>query len=138
MTPEKSINEMFYDCLFKNDDEAHEHTQNGTVIQSKGVICNVGFHPERLKGHEARILEFIDVIVHDKFYQEGGGGMSFLELPFDKHGHQWCDFHQSAEQLFQLAQAIGHAGFCTEHPGLISLMPGGMPFIWFSKEKKIQ
>lgn len=135
MTPAERVKNTFYDCMFKTAEEANEHVEKGTIVTSKGMRVIVAFHPERLKGHEEGILALMNEVVHDKFYRDGGGGMSFLDLCVDKNGNQWTDLHQTMDQFFQLAQAIGHAGFCTQDPGLISLMPGGMPFVWFSKEK---
>lgn len=126
---------IFLDSLFRTQEEAAPFIENKTLIISKGIRSDVGFHPERLESHREDILKIIEEIVSDSFFVEKGGGMSFLKLPFDKNGEQWGE-HQSAEQLFQLAQGIGHAGKNTENPAIIVMFPGGMPYIWFSKEKK--
>jgi len=129
------VRTLFFDCLFRNQEEAEPFIEEKTYVPSKGIVRSVAFHPERLESHREEILGLMNEIVSDIFFIESGGGMSFIRLSFDKDEELWAE-HQNAEQLFQLAQAIGHAGKNTENPAIISVFPGGIPYVWFSKEKK--
>lgn len=129
------VKAVFFDCMFHTAEEANEHMTAGTAILSKGIVVKVGFHPERLEKRREDILQLMNEIVPDVFYMSSGGGMSFSQLPFDRDEEQWGE-QKNAEQLYQLAHALGHAGYCVEDPLLISILPGGLPYVWFSKEKR--
>ncbi len=118
---------VFMDCLFRNKAEA----KTFEPVLSSGIAVNVGFHPERLASHAETIKALIKEVVKEDFYEDAGGGYSFLHLPFDKDDEQWGE-QRNAEQLFLLAQALKLASFCVPKE-MWSMLPGGMPYVVFER-----
>jgi hypothetical protein len=114
------VEAIFLDCLFKEGEDTREH------VRAEGIVHNVGFHPNRLRGHKVEISELLDELP-DEFKKTGGGGMSFLQACNDKHGNQWTGVHTQMEQLFQLGISVGKVE-CLMPKELWSVLPGGMPY----------
>ena len=91
MISAKRIDEIFKDCLFKDDEIIEETGQPkdpSLLILCKGIMNNFGFHETRLKQHTEEIKQFL-MELPDSFKTSGGGGMSFLSACEDKDGHIW-------------------------------------------------
>lgn len=114
------VEKAFRACLFKDGEDTTNH------VKVHGITTNVGFHPGRLKEHEAEIAEMLGELP-DQFKESGGGGWSFLNACNDKHGHQWTSFHRTMEQLFQLGIGIGKVE-CQLPREMWGTLPGGMPY----------
>ncbi len=95
-------------------------------LQAHGIMNNVIFNPVRTFDHRPVIWELLSQL-SDDFRKELGGGMSFLQMPFDRDGNQWGE-QINAEQLFLVGQAAGLAALCMPRE-FWSLFPGGMPYI---------
>ena len=63
----------------------------------------------------------------NQFQADKGGGWSFLSACDDRNGHQWTDYHQRMEQLFQLGLALGLVR-CPVPRDAWSMLPGSMPY----------
>jgi len=113
------VESIFMDCLFK-EGENHEH-----IVEAKGPITHVGFHPDRLTSHKQEIEEMLQDLPDD-FHSSKGGGMSFLNACMDKYGNQWGE-HQTMEQLFLLGMAIKKVE-CLMPREFWPTLPGGMPY----------
>ena len=113
------VNALFMACLFKPEEDTTNH------IPVKGIVNNVGFHPERLEARREEI-EVLLAELPNEFMKTGGGGMSFLNACMDKQGHQWGE-HPSMEQLFQLGMGIGKVT-CLLPRDAWAVLPGGMPY----------
>lgn len=111
---------IFLNCLFKDDEDTSSY------VKAEGITGTVGFNPDRLNSHKAKIEAMLDELP-DEFKKSGGGGMSFLNACNDKHGNQWTGFHQTMEQLFQLGIAIGKVE-CLLPREIWHVLPGGMPY----------
>lgn len=119
LTAEK-VTTIFNDCLFRDDENTDNH------IKAEGIMTNVGFHPDRLKGYQGNIIAMLKELP-DGFMKSKGGGWSFLQACNDRHGHQWTGLHQTMEQLFLLGIGINRVK--SQLPKEIwSVLPGGMPY----------
>jgi hypothetical protein len=114
------VKTIFMDCLFRDGEDTSNH------VKAEGITTMVGFNPERLKGHEAEIVEMLNELP-DTFKKSGGGGMSFLNACIDRHGNQWTSFHRTMEQLFQLGIASGKVELLLPRK-MWAVLPGGMPY----------
>ena len=75
----ENINKVFNECLYDDG----ENTEG--YIEAKGVMMNIGFHPERLKANNDNIVQMLSDLP-DTFRKVGGGGMSFLAMCETKDG----------------------------------------------------
>jgi hypothetical protein len=117
----ENVEKVFGDCLFKEG----EPTENHKI--GKGIMVDVGFHPDRLKAAEPDIEEMLGCL-SDNFRSTGGGGWSFLQMCEDKDGNQWADLHQTMEKLVCLGTATGKMNFMLPKD-LWGTLPGGMPYL---------
>lgn len=113
------VNEIFNDCLFK-DGESREG-----ALCAEGVVHNFGFHPERIQSHKQEITELLDELP-ENFFENSGGGWSFLQACVDKHNNQWGE-HLHMEQLFCLGIALGLVKELLPKE-MRSVLPGGVPY----------
>ncbi len=114
------VRQIFLDCLLRDGEDTRGQ------VKAEGITSTVGFNPDRLNGHKAKIEAMLDELP-DEFKKSGGGGMSFLNACNDKHGNQWTGLHQTMEQLFQLGIAIGKVE-CLLPRESWPILPGGMPY----------
>jgi hypothetical protein len=107
----------------------HDHHPPSGAVMVSGVVRNFGFHPERLKALEPEVKSLIQQL-SPKFLKSGGGGASFLELPFDANGEQWGE-QMNAEDLLALAVGLGLASMQVARV-LWPCLPGGVPYVCFN------
>jgi hypothetical protein len=126
----ETISTLLSSCLFK-EDELVNGQPNPSIEMTKveGLMRTFGFVTSRLKEIEPQILECINEL-DASFLESGGGGMSFLQLPFDKNGTQWGE-QRNAEELFALASGLGHAKYLLPRE-MWQVLPGGVPYIAFN------
>lgn len=125
MIDSKEVDDIFMDCLFKDDELVDGKPEGGFKI-GEGVMLRTGFHPGRLQSHEQKIIDILSELPDD-FKSSGGGGMSFLNLCMDKTGHQWGE-HRNCDQLIALGNAIGKVKFPLPRE-VWSSLPGGVPYL---------
>ena len=126
VTPEleltsSNVKELFDKCMFVKDDVISKY------YLGKGIITDVAFHPERLLENRQKICSLISQLPTE-FNKEPGGGWSFLQMCLNKKGEQWCDLHQTMEQLVLLGTAIGKLEFPFPRE-IWKGLAGGMPYI---------
>jgi hypothetical protein len=114
------VESVFMNSLFADGEDTSQH------VEVNGVMARVGFHPERLKGHEPEIVEMLEELP-ENFRIENGGGWSFLQACQDRHGNQWTGFHQAMDQLFMLGMGIGKVKMLVPR-AMWPMLPGGMPY----------
>ena len=124
LTSEK-VEEIFLDCLFK-EHEIIEGKPSLEPVEVKGVVNNFGFHPKRLAIHKDQITELLQELPPE-FFQDSGGGWTFLNACVDKHGNQWGE-HQNIEQLFCLGIGLGMVKYQLPRE-MWAVLPGGMPYV---------
>ena len=110
------ISEIVKECLFKEDEDS------SAAVVSAGVTRTFGFHPDRLKSHQAEVTEMLLQLPEEFHYD----GWSFLNACVDREGNQWGD-HPNVEELFVLGQAMGMV-HCVLPREMWGMMPGGMPY----------
>lgn len=114
------VRKIFIDSLFREN----EDTKN--YVEAEGLITKVGFHPERLESHRAEVIELLEMLP-DTFRKDGGGGWSFVKMPFTKDGEQWGE-QKNADELLMLAIGLGLMQYLTTRD-LWPHLPGGMPYV---------
>lgn len=133
----KNVNHTIVDCLYRS--EELQGLEKGAApegaILVPGITHDFGFHPERLQSHMEDVLSMLDQIPTN-FFKETGGGWSFLNLCETKDGEQWGE-HRDCEALYTLAAGLKLAGFCLPRE-MWMIMPGGVPYLWFSKTPVVE
>lgn len=96
------------------------------AVVVNGVVRLFGFHPERLKAKKEEIRGLLSQL-NDDFMVGKGGGMSFLNLCYDREERHWGE-HRDCDDLICLGIAVGMASFAMprEH---WKIFPGDMPYI---------
>jgi hypothetical protein len=114
--------------LFKDGEDTSHY------VKAEGIITDVGFHPGRIEAHQPEIMALLAELPTE-FHIECGGGGSFLNACYDKHGNQWTGMHQRMEQLFQLGIGVG-AVKCLLPREIWKALPGGMPYysVWVTEQ----
>jgi hypothetical protein len=129
MSISKKVKDIFFDSLYTDK----EDPGNGTAPEGAVIVDSIrgpyGFHPERLKSHEAEVREVLSQMPIP-FHKDSGGGWSFLNLCQTKNGEQWGE-HENVEQLVCLGIGLGLVSYCMPREFWVSL-PGGMPYVMIS------
>lgn len=130
MITANSVHEILLDCLFREG----EDTSSAVLVESI-LGHTVGFNPERLEQHRNTLIGFIEDIsltfLPDS--EGGGGGWSFLKLPFTQSGEQWCE-QVTANEFYMLMAALGHARILLPRE-FWPMLPGGVPYLVFSRKQ---
>lgn len=125
----ENVRNIFLDCLFTDDEiksinlKSEELPPDAVLVS--GVTVKVGFKKARVDKHQEDIKELLTQL-SDDFFQDKGGGMSFLKLPFLKDGEQWGE-HTSAQELLLLGLASKFMRCAPRE--MWNLFPGGVPYI---------
>lgn len=114
------VEEIFLDSMFTDEEDTSQR------VMAAAIQCRVGFHPGRLAGHKDEIFSFLKELP-DNFLETKGGGASFLQACYDRHGNQWTGVHAIMEQLFLLGLAIGKVKPIFER-SMWPHLPGGLPY----------
>lgn len=99
------------------------------TITVDGIVQQYAFNRRAISVHREEIKALL-ALLDPVFQMGGGGGYSFLRMPFDAKGEQWGD-HPQAEALLCLAIAAELAKFCIPQRDLWKAFPGGMPYVAF-------
>ena len=117
------VNELFIDCLFK-DNELTNGRPIGNYIEAIGVKVRVWFNPIRLEEHTAEIISIISEL-HPNFKE----GWSFLNFCYSKNQELWTGNHSTMDELLCLGLATKTIEYCCDDREIWSLFPMGMPYI---------
>ena len=112
------VQELIIDSLEPRIDPDH------TII-APGVVRSYGFNATKIAKNKQEIIELLDELPA-VFFEDSGGGMSFIQACMDKHGNHWGE-HHSMEELFCLGIAIGRVKE-TMPTKLRPILPGGVPY----------
>lgn len=126
-----AVTAVIKDCLYRDEEINGDETLKGTVFVD-GIVKQYGFHPQRLESHRQDVIGFIEEL-DNGFRWSGGGGQSFLNLSFDKHGNQWGEQY-NAEALYCLAAGLKLAKFPLPRSYWSSL-PGAVPYVVFHTQE---
>lgn len=116
-----NVETVFNKCLYTEGEDTTGH------IRADGILNNVGFNPVRLEENKANIASMLEDLPVS-FYQNTGGGMSFLNFVLNKAEEQWTDMHGTAEMLLLLGLAIGELEYCLPRE-MWGILPGSMPYL---------
>ena len=116
------VEELLFQCFYKPD-EIQDGKKPDGCVEVQGIVTNFGFHPDRLKEHQAQIIELISEL--PETFKEG---WSFLNMCYDKKGNQWTGMQRKMEALMALGIAIGKIEYMLPRE-LWSALPGGVPYI---------
>lgn len=126
MLDAKRVQEIMMDCLFTDDPKDED-----MCISVYGIARCFGFIPEKIENHRDEIHEMMkelpDVFWDSNDNPNGGGGYTFMNLPFDKNDHQWCE-QPTAELLMALGLATGYMEYMLPREVWIAL-PGSVPYV---------
>jgi len=115
------VEEIFRDCLC-----TEEEFNNDAGVVALGLMAQFAFSPERLESHRDEVYALLCELP-DTFQQHTGGGQTFLEACFDKHGEQWGE-QIYADQLFTLGTALNLVTEPLKGRVPVDALPGGVPY----------
>ncbi|MBL1322151.1 MAG: hypothetical protein COA63_014000 [Methylophaga sp.] len=124
----KDINDLLMSCFIEDEDIKMGDPRLVELIKGDYIPLDVTKYKTEIK---ELLLE-----LNEKFFMRsdqhpnGGEGDTFMNLPFDKHGHQWGEQHNAME-LVALGISAGYIKYCLPRK-YWSAMPGGMPYIQIS------
>lgn len=125
------VEQMLKDSLYRSEEIPADGKPPADAVVVEGLVRNFGFHPVRLRAKRAALVELIREI-HPNFLsvsEGGGGGWTFLNLPFDRDNGQWGE-QINAESL--LVRCVGN-GLARMWPReMWDVLPGGVPYCEFS------
>lgn len=119
MINSKRVSEIFEECSLKE-----EFSEKTIKVES---IATQTFKQECLEKHREEILSILNELP-DKFKESVGGGWSFLNACYDKHGNQWTGLQIVVLRLFLLGIAIGAVEHYLASKEEWPMLPGGMPY----------
>jgi hypothetical protein len=126
MISSQTVHDLLRDSLFRDN----EPTENRVEVEA--TMKRFGFHPERLESHRTEVIEMLQQL-DDAFMDDGGMGMSLMNMVADKEGNQWGE-QMSADHLFALAKGLDLAEF-TMPREMWKMLPGSMPYITIKRSK---
>lgn len=104
------------------------------AIVVSGIVHKFGFHPKRLEGYRAEIIEMLKELP-DQFWESKGGGWSFLNGCHTRTGEQWGE-HRDLEILTCLGQGLKLVEIPLSRE-VWAMLPGGLPyFVFLDKQLK--
>lgn len=121
------VHNTFMNCLFDEGESTEGY------IAAQGVSLNIGFHPQRVEENKEVINEMLNDLP-DTFKENGGGGMSFLNLCYDKEDTLWTGSHNVTDELVCLGLAVGRISFCTPRE-MWKCFPSGLPYLTVLNDK---
>lgn len=95
-------------------------------VHVEGIVESARFDKPALADHAEQIAALL-LELPDEFMVSKGGGWSFLNACFDRHGEQWTGFHRTMDRLFMLGMGIGMVE-CQLPREMWDALPGCMPY----------
>ena len=96
-------------------------------LRVEGICGYFLFDREKLRENRQAIIDLLYELP-TPFRMSMGGGWSFLQACYDKHGHHWAE-HPTMDALFCLGIAIDKAAYVLPREAW-TVFPGGMPYIY--------
>jgi len=127
MNIKEKVDALILDCLNGKEEGAQK---------VEGLVHGFGFNPDKIKQHREEIKELLDQMPLE-FHPAGvggGGGYTFLNLPFTRDGEQWGE-QRDAEALLCLGIAAGMATILVPR-SVWNMFPGGVPYCAIDTSEK--
>lgn len=121
-----AVDQLVGKCLFTKEEAPDGTTPDNTLIV-EGIMRKYGFHPDRVAENADAISALLSELPPE-FQATNGGGWTFLNACYDRHGNQWTGLHAKMEALFCLGIAAGKARWLADRD-MWSAFPGGMPYV---------
>lgn len=122
----EKVVELVKHCLFREEEIKGMKEPPENAVIGEGVIGKMAFHPERLEEKRGDVRKILEDM-HHGFMADGGGGWTFLNLPFDKHETQWCE-QPTASDLCAIGNAMGMVKYMFPRDDW-KMFPGGVPYL---------
>ncbi len=119
------VRDLMLACLI--DEYGDESDPDAVFVE--GLTSKFVFSREKLEAHRDEYIQLAQGYLSDGFKKTGGGGCSFLALPFDKNDEQQCE-QPTAQEFLVLGIGLGLAEYCMPRE-LWMIFPGGMPYVAF-------
>lgn len=121
-------------CLHTGDHPKEENSLKVFIdyldksVMGRGIKNIFMFNKEKVKEKEADIISMLDQLP-DGFKRSKGGGWAFVNLCMNNKDEQWCDLHDTMDELVALGVAIERVKFMG---GIdTKLMAGGLPYVMY-------
>lgn len=96
-------------------------------LRVDGICGYFWFDREKLRENRQAIIDLLYELP-TPFRMSMGGGWSFLQACYDRHGYHWAE-HPTMDALFCLGIAIDKAAYVLPRD-MWTVFPGGMPYIY--------
>lgn len=102
---EKQINDLFFSCLFQEDElidgrPTTEFTSVNSIVPNyKGKCPTIGFSTNKLNEKKQTIIDFVDLL------PKINEGSTLEDLYYDSFGNKWCEDIKTLDQLIMMALA---------------------------------
>ena len=113
----QAVQDVLLECL----------SDGSESVKVQGIIGHFSFSKVKLEAHRQQVIELLYELPA-QFQIAHGGGWSFLQAAYDKHGNHWAE-HPTMEALFCLGIGLDVAGYVLPREAW-SVFPGGMPYIY--------
>lgn len=97
------------------------------AIIVEGIMAKYKFNAKKIEKYRKEIIEMLNQFP-DEFYEDSGGGWSFLNFCNTKDG-LWTGFQKIMEELLVLGIAIGKAKIEPSIREFWCALPGGVPYV---------
>lgn len=121
----KNVRTIFTDCLCPGNYK--ELPSDTKCIKVEGIVTNFVLMADKVENHAQEIKEMLDQL-QPEFNIDGGGGYTFLNMPFDRFGKQWGE-QLNAQELMVLGIASGWASYLIPKRDMWRAFPGGVPYV---------
>jgi hypothetical protein len=101
----------------------------GDVI--RGILHSYSLDVAKVASHRGEIVAMLEQWP-EEFFDNGGGGWTFLNLCETRDGVLWTGLHLRCEQLCVLADVLGLLSYPLPRD-MWSMMPGGLPYVAFKR-----
>lgn len=95
------------------------------TVSVHGITLQCFFDKSVIEKYDKEIKDMLNELP-DSFRLNGGGGYSFQQACYDKHGNHWGE-HHDMQILFMLGMAASYVR-CPFPRSLWRILPGGMPY----------
>jgi len=121
-----NVNKILKDCLFTDEELKACNGKPENFVMAEGVMMRVGFHPERLKSHQAEVAAMLSELPSEFMHDNPSGGWSFLQACMTKSGEQWGE-HRNIDELLLLGYGLNMVKYLLPRE-FWKVLPGQVPY----------
>lgn len=131
-----NVRSVFMDCLYTSKEEYDNNPESG--IRIEGITSIFILNKDKLEKHRNEIISMLDQLppaFRASEITNGGGGWSFIQMPFKGKDNdnldQWGE-QPNAQELMLLGMGIGVMAYLIKDREIWRIMPGGVPYIVYN------